>query len=139
MAVMGQGAMPQEEAEEIMKGLRPKMEKHIGTFIEEKLPKRLPALAMFSGDKLMLDVKAAFLEEVDLLMPQLLQDARLHAGDFVKNRLEAMAPQDLALTFDRLTKKFFYRFQLFGAAMGFVIGIVFVIMVFVYYYLFLSK
>ena len=54
--------------------LRPEIEIHIDHFLKEKLKTVFPLLAQFIGDKTMSQFKAAFLTEIDNLLPVLIKN-----------------------------------------------------------------
>ncbi len=58
---------------EQLAGLRPSIEQHIDIFLKEKLKEKMPAIAMFVGEKTIDMMKKSLMEEIDSLLPALLQ------------------------------------------------------------------
>jgi hypothetical protein len=50
----------------------PHIETHIDAFLNVKLKEKMPAIAMFIGEKTIATMKATLMEEIALLMPQVL-------------------------------------------------------------------
>ena len=53
--------------------LKPEIEKHIDSFLRDKLKDTFPMLSMFIGDKTINQLKAAFLMELESLFPVLMK------------------------------------------------------------------
>jgi len=107
--------------------MRPFIEQHIDTFLKVKLKEKMPAIAMFVGEKTLDTMKASLMEEIDILLPNLLQR---YAGNLSQNiNIEqALATKMNNLPVAQLLSKHLKKekllFQLFGAAVGLVIGVV---------------
>lgn len=108
----------------------PMADAHIDNFLRVKLKESMPMIAMFIGDKTIGQLKAVFIQELETLFPQIMQqyvhnlqhDLDLERivvdkiANFSSDRLESMLNQIL-------TKEF--RFvEVIGAALGFLIGVV---------------
>ncbi len=113
-----------------LEALRPMIESHIDVFLKEKLKEKMPAIAMFIGEKTIDMMKNSLMDEIDLLLPNLLGKYVSGLGDKLdvekmlvaklkelpEGKLEALLQQHLGRE-KRL-------FQLFGAITGLVIGLV---------------
>ncbi len=112
----------------------PLAEEHIDHFLREKLKESMPMIAMFIGDKTITQLKTVFMKELEELFPVIMKNyiANLKhdldlerivvekVAEFSTDRLEAMLNQFL-------TKEF--RFvEVIGAALGFLIGVVQILM-----------
>jgi uncharacterized membrane protein YheB (UPF0754 family) len=113
-----------------LEALKPGIEKHIDSFLSTRLPEKMPMISMFVGESTILKIKEGLLEEIDLMLPELIEQ---FAGnlehtiniekmvtekvvEFSTNKLE-----DLLLSI--MTKEF--RFvEVIGGVLGFMIGLV---------------
>jgi len=108
----------------------PLAEEHIDHFLRVRLKESMPMIAMFIGDKTINQLKEVFMKELADLFPVIMKNYVTHLKDdldlerivvdkianFSSDRLETMLN-------DILTKEF--RFvEVIGAALGFFIGIV---------------
>jgi len=114
---------------ENVRKILPLAEEHIDNFLRNKLKESMPMIAMFIGDKTINQLKAVFMQELEELFPVIMKNyvANLRndldlerivvdkIAGFSNDRLEAMLNQFL-------TKEF--RFvEVIGAALGFLIGL----------------
>lgn len=110
--------------------MRPFIEQHIDTFLKVKLKEKMPAIAMFVGEKTLDTMKASLMEEIDVLLPNLLQKYAGNLGEKINiesllvARINELPVAELLNTH---LKKEKMRFQLFGALSGFIIGLLFVL------------
>jgi len=108
----------------------PLAEEHIDHFLRTKLKESMPMIAMFIGDKTINQLKAVFMQELEELFPVIMKSYIGHLkhdldlekivvdkiANFSSDKLEVMLN-------DILTKEF--RFvEVIGAALGFFIGVV---------------
>lgn len=108
--------------------LKPVIEQHIDVFLKEKLKEKMPAIAMFIGEKTIEMMKKSLLEEIDLLLPELLGryaatlGNSLDLGKLLRQKLEAMPATEL----DGMIRKHLERelrlFRWYGALGGLVTG-----------------
>ncbi len=114
--------------------LKPEIEDHIDTFLREKLKDTFPMLSMFIGDKTINQLKAAFLLELESLFPILMKSymARLEQDlDMEKIVTEKVAGFSLVKAEEMLNKsakKMFIYFQMMGAFIGLITGLLHVFM-----------
>ncbi len=52
----------------------PTAEKHMDDFLRRKLPEQMPMIAMFIGDKTINELKALFMRELEILVPEIMQN-----------------------------------------------------------------
>ena len=115
-----------------LEAVRPFIEGHIDHFLNEKLKEKMPAIAMFIGDKTIVMMKAALMEEIDSLLPGLLQQFMGNISDKINleklltDKLNALPEAQITAILNESLKKEKQMFQIFGALSGFVIGLVFV-------------
>lgn len=111
--------------------MRPFIENHIDTFLKVKLKEKMPAIAMFVGEKTLDTMKASLMDEIDVLLPSLLGKYAGNLGQ--KINIEAVLTNKLnelpvAELLNNHLKREKMIFQLFGALCGLVIGLVFLLM-----------
>ncbi|MDO6434576.1 DUF445 family protein [Flavitalea sp. BT771] len=114
----------------------PLVEEHIDNFLRNKLKESMPMIAMFIGDKTISQLKGVFMKELEDLFPIIMKNYVAHLkndldlekivvekiANFSSDRLESMLNQIL-------TKEF--RFvEVIGAALGFLIGVVQIMLTF---------
>ncbi len=110
--------------------VRPMIETHIDDFLRNKLKEQMPMIGMFIGDKTIVTLKAIFLQEIEDLFPQVMQQF----ANNLKNEidLEILVTSKLAAVSTDQVEKLVYEnarkpLQLaavLGAAIGFLIGLI---------------
>lgn len=117
-----------------LEAVRPFIEGHIDHFLNEKLKEKMPAIAMFIGDKTIVMMKAALMEEIDSLLPGLLQQFvgnlsdKINIERLLAEQLNTLSEEKMAAVLNENLKKEKQLFQVYGALSGFIIGIVFVVL-----------
>ena len=112
--------------------MKPFIEQHIDNFLKVKLKEKMPAIAMFVGDKTLDAMKVNLMEEIDILLPNLLQKYAGNLGEKINiesvltEQLDALPIADLLAQNMRKEKMLF---QLFGALSGLAIGLIFIVIV----------
>ena len=111
-----------------LKKIMPMIETHVDDFLRIKLKAEIPMLSMFIGDKTISSLKKVFMQEIEILFPQVISQfaANLQAeldlermviskvAGFSSDKLEGMLKEGLSKEF---------RFvALLGAAIGFIVG-----------------
>ncbi len=113
--------------------LRPMIEHHIDVFLNEKLKEKMPAIAMFIGEKTIDMMKKSLMDEIDILLPNLLGQYLGNIGDklniekIIAEKVAALPEEKVAALLQQHLKKEKVQFQLFGAAAGLLIGLVLMI------------
>jgi len=113
-----------------LKKLRPEIEKHIDTFLKEKLKETFPLLSMFMGEKTINQLKGAFLMELESLFPVLMKsymtklEEDLDLEKIVTEKVAGFSSDKLEDILDQITKKEFKFLELVGAVFGLLIGLV---------------
>ena len=111
--------------------MRPFIENHIDTFLRVKLKEKMPAIAMFVGEKTLDTMKASLMDEIDVLLPNLLEKYAGNLGGKINIEQVLMAKINelpVAELLNKNLKKEKMMFQLFGALSGFVIGLALVLL-----------
>lgn len=107
----------------------PHVDRHIDSFLKDRLPQAFPMLSMFIGEKTMATLKTAFMKELQDLFPGLMRTyaaemkedldleriVREKVSGFSSDRLEGILYQIMASEF---------RFvEILGGVLGFLIGL----------------
>lgn len=109
--------------------LRPEIEKHIDSFLRDKIKETFPMLSMFIGDKTIGQLKEAFLMELENLFPVLMKsymgklEQDLDLEKIVTKKVAGFSSDKLEDILQQITRKEFQFLELIGAVFGFLIGI----------------
>lgn len=110
--------------------LKPEIEAHIDNFLRNKLKDVFPMLSMFIGEKTIIQLKDAFLMELQSLFPVLMKsymNKLQHDLDLEKIVVEKVAnfsTEKLEDILDQITKKEFKFLEIVGGFFGLVIGLI---------------
>jgi len=110
--------------------LKPEIEKHIDSFLRERLKQTFPLLSMFVGEKTIGQLKAAFLMELESLFPVLMKsymvklEHDLDLEKIVTEKVAGFSSNKLEDILNQITKKEFKFLELVGAIFGLLIGLV---------------
>ena len=113
-----------------MKALMPAVEAHIDNFLRNKLGAEMPMIAMFIGEKTIADMKAVFMKELEQIFPSLLHDyigslkADLDLEAIVVKKVSSFSTDKLESILYQIMAKEFRFVELIGAVLGFLIGLV---------------
>ena len=122
-AIAGKAADPENLA-----ALQPYIEQHIDIFLKEKLKEKMPAIAMFVGEKTMDMMKKGLMEEIELLLPNLLQrymgslKEKINVEAMVTAKIKELPPEKVDALLQNGLKKEWVMFKWAGALTGLVIG-----------------
>ena len=114
--------------------LKPEIEKHIDSFLKERLKETFPMLSMLIGDKTINQLKTAFLKELENLFPVLMKSYITNLEkefDIEKQVSEKIAGFSISKTEDliyRSAKAQLLKVQLMGAAIGFFTGLIHILL-----------
>lgn len=131
-------------AAEKIKTYEPVIAEKISAFLDNKLQKKMPVLAMFSGDKLMVQAKEVVMEEIMESLPALMQEVAQQEFNNEKIALKASAAiselpgATWERNVNRLLNPLLSKIQIAGAILGFIIGILCILSLIVYDYIFLQ-
>ena len=109
---------------ENLKKLRPEIEKHVDSFLREKLKETFPMLSMFMGEKTIGQLKAAFLMELENLFPVLMKsymtklEQDLDLEKIVTEKVAGFSSNKLEDILDQITKKEFKFLEFVGGVFG---------------------
>lgn len=109
--------------------IMPRVEEHIDDFLKNKLSKEIPMLGMFIGDKMIAKVKEAFMREIALLFPTIMQEY----GTAIANEFDIkqkVSDKILSINLENVEKKVHASMQrevnqlrLLGLVVGFITGL----------------
>lgn len=129
---------------EKIKTYEPLIGEKISTFLDQKLQKKIPVLAMFSGDKLMLQAKEVVMEEIMESLPALLQE--IAHKEFNNEQIAAKVSTGISQLpgaewehkVNTLLGPILSKIQMAAAVLGFILGILCILFLFLYEYIFLQ-
>ena len=115
---------------ENLQKLRPDIEHHIDNFLRNKLKDVFPMIAMLIGEKTILQLKDAFLLELESLFPVLMKgymvklEKDLDLEKIVTEKVASFSTQKLEDILNQITKKEFKFLEFVGGFFGFIIGLI---------------
>ncbi len=110
--------------------LLPMVDAHVDHFLRNKLQDVFPMLSMFIGDKTILQLKEAFTGELKILFPQIMQNymgtlkTELDLEKIVIEKVSGFSSDKLEQVLNAIMSKEFRFVEIIGAVLGFIIGIV---------------
>ncbi len=115
--------------------LMPVIETHIDDFLRVKLPKQMPVISMFIGDKTINELKLVFMGELQELFPVIMKNyvgglkEQINIESIIINKIGNYPSEKIeTIVYQSLKKELFYL-GVFGATIGFVIGLTQVLIV----------
>lgn len=121
---------------ENLQKLRPDIEAHIDNFLRNKLKDVFPMLSMLMGEKTILQLKDAFLLELESLFPVLMKSYMnklqhdLNLEKIVTEKVANFSSHKLEDILNQITKKEFKFLEIIGAVFGLMIGLAQVLVAF---------
>ena len=112
-----------------LESIMPVIEKHIDTFLNEKLKEEMPVISMFIGNKTTDKLKEVLLKEIQSLFPQVLGKfaenlkTEINIEQIVTQKIIDLSPEELEKNLRTAMREEFRALKIFGAATGFIIGI----------------
>jgi len=109
--------------------LKPFIDKHVDEFLKVKLTEKLPVISMFLGDSTLNKVKEGLIEEIDLLLPQVIEQfttslqQKLDIQSIVAEKVAQFSSDKLEQILVDIMKKEFKFVEILGGVLGFIIGI----------------
>lgn len=110
--------------------IMPVIEEHIDHFLRVKLAKKMPVVSMFIGDKTINEMKSVFMDELGELFPVIMKNyvgglkEQIDIEAMIVEKLGNFPPEKLELiVYQALSKELRYT-KLFGATIGFIIGLI---------------
>ena len=108
--------------------LKPEIEKHIDTFLRERLKQTFPMLSMLIGDKTINQLKSAFLLELESLFPVLMKsyltrlEKDIDIEKMITDKITGLSIIQIEEMFYKSAKTQLIYLQLAGACIGLLMG-----------------
>lgn len=121
---------------ENLKEILPHVESHIDEFLRVRLGKAMPMISMFIGDKTINELKKIFMEEMENIFPQVMKEymsklqQQLDLEKIVAEKVKAFSTDKLELILIQIMSKEFRFVEILGGILGFIIGILQVLITF---------
>ncbi|HWR32940.1 MAG TPA: DUF445 family protein [Chitinophagaceae bacterium] len=118
---------------ENLKKIMPMIEQHIDDFLRNKMNDEMPVISMFIGDKTISKLKSAFMREIELLFPEVMKyyagnlRTELDIEHIVIQKVSGFSSDKLEEILYQIMSKEFRFVEIIGAFIGFIIGMVQVI------------
>lgn len=109
--------------------IMPMAAQHIDEFLRLKLPKAMPMISMFIGDRTINQLKAVFMDELEQLFPQIMQSyignlkGEINIGQMVRDKINQIPTEKIELWLMTAMKRQVRLLCLLGACIGLVTGI----------------
>ncbi|MCZ2222866.1 MAG: DUF445 family protein [Chitinophagales bacterium] len=110
--------------------IMPLIEEHIDNFLRVKLAEQMPIISMFIGNKTIEQLKSVFITELKELFPKIMGDYmnklenELNLEKIVFEKVNNFSSDKLEEILNSLMKKEFKFIEILGGVLGFLIGIV---------------
>ena len=125
-------------SKENLEKIMPSIEAHIDDFLRHRLGKEMPMISMFIGDKTITKMKEALMKEIETLFPAVMKQYAanlqhdLNLGKVVADKLSSISIDQLEVLMHQHLNRELRLFSLLGAATGFLIGLVQVLITLLY-------
>ena len=113
-----------------MEALIPQIDAHIDHFLRVKLADRMPIISMFIGDQTIAQMKAVFMAELQELFPGLMKSymnqlqSQLDLEKIVIEKVKGFSSDKLEQILNDIMSKEFRFIEILGGVLGFIIGII---------------
>jgi len=110
--------------------LMPLIGAHVDNFLKNKLSDEMPFLSLFIGDKTIKSLKKTFMQELEILFPQLMKSYAGHLQEeldlekIVTEKVSAFSSDKLEDILYQIMSKEFRFVEILGGIIGFIIGII---------------
>lgn len=117
-----------------LKKLLPLVEKHVENFLRISLSNEMPFIGMFIGDKTIESLKKLFMQEFETLFPQVMKSymnnlkQELDLEQIVIEKISAFSSDKLEQILKQIMSKEFRFVEIIGAVLGFLIGLLQVVL-----------
>ncbi|MCX6209570.1 MAG: DUF445 family protein [Bacteroidetes bacterium] len=114
---------------ENLQKVMPVVDEHIENFLKNKLAATMPMLSMFIGDKTIAQLKTVFMQELELMFPELMKNymstlqQELDLEKIVQEKVESFSSDKLEQILNAIMSKEFRFVEIIGAVLGFLIGL----------------
>ncbi len=113
-----------------LKKIMPMIENHVDDFLRVKLKDQMPVLSMFIGDKTISSLKKVFMVEIEIIFPQVMKQFagnlknELDLENIVIEKVAGFSSDKLEDVLYQIMSKEFRFVEIIGAVIGFIIGVV---------------
>ena len=113
-----------------LKKIMPMIENHVDDFLRNRLSDEMPVISMFIGDKTISKLKIAFMKEIEILFPQVMKQfagnlkTELDLEHIVIKKVAGFSSDKLEEILYQIMSKEFRFVEIIGAVIGFIIGVV---------------
>ena len=113
-----------------LKKIMPMIEEHVDNFLRIKLRDEMPVLSMFIGDKTISSLKKVFMQEIEILFPQVMKQFaanlknELDLEEIVIKKVAGFSSDKLEEVLYQIMSKEFRFVEIIGAVIGFIIGLI---------------
>lgn len=113
---------------------KPAIEEHVDHFLNVKLQEKVPALAMFIGPPTIASIKSGLMEEIDGLLPKLMDQLLLNAKstinieELILKQLKNKTEQDITQLIRKPIQPYLSKFALLGVLFGGILGTLFLVL-----------
>ncbi|MBI5858759.1 MAG: DUF445 family protein [Sphingobacteriales bacterium] len=114
---------------ENLKKIMPMIEQHVDDFLRNKMSDEMPVISMFIGDKTISKLKSAFMKEIELLFPVVMKQyagnlrTELDLEHIVIQKVSGFSSDKLEEILYQIMSKEFRFVEIIGAVIGFIIGL----------------
>lgn len=115
---------------ENLQKVMPMIETHIDDFLRNRLKNEMPVISMFVGDKTIDNLKKLFMQEIEILLPQVMKQyaanlkSELDLEQIVIQKVSKFSSDKLEEVFYQIMSKEFRFVKIIGAVIGFIIGLI---------------
>jgi uncharacterized membrane protein YheB (UPF0754 family) len=113
-----------------LQDLAPFIEKHIDQFLLVKLKEKLPVISMFVGEGMIQKIKEGLLEEIEVMLPELINQftgklsTTIDIEKIVTEKVANFSSDKLEEILVSIMQKEFRFVEIIGGVLGFLIGLV---------------
>ena len=117
-------------SESNLESIMPAVEAHIDDFLRNKLGKAMPMIGMLIGDRTINELKGVFMTELREIFPDVMKQYmkqlrnQLDLENMIMEKISGFPSEKLEAIFHQVLSKEFRFVQFIGAALGFLIGII---------------
>ena len=124
----------------LLQQMAPAIEAHVDLFLNEKLSEAFPLLYKFMGEKTLQKFKNTFLEEVETILPsilqqygtKLLQSNKIEQG--IADQIRQLSAPQLEASLHRFAHHYIRRFKIVATLLGTLIGLLQTVLVYLLMY-----
>lgn len=112
-----------------LKSVTPVIDKHIDDFLKTRLAEKMPMIGMFIGEKTIHELKTIFIEELESIFPEIMKSyttnlkSQLDLEKIVTDKVAAFSSDNLEKLLYQIMAKEFRFVEIIGGVLGFIIGL----------------